>query len=148
MAAGLKNYLSEHGMTSLEQLRGRAVGAFKEWGDLDLNYKIVATIDEKSCIGCNKCYVACLDGSHQCIYLPGMNSKSAQTSGHPHAPGEIFFEENKGRFKPFVDEHECVGCNLCELVCPVQGCITMVEKPVLGKHFSWKEKMKARYGGT
>jgi dihydropyrimidine dehydrogenase (NAD+) subunit PreA len=24
-----------------------------------------------------------------------------------------------------VDEHHCVGCNLCSLVCPVEGCITM-----------------------
>ena len=26
---------------------------------------------------------------------------------------------------PRVDEDECVGCNLCWLVCPVEGCITM-----------------------
>ena len=27
---------------------------------------------------------------------------------------------------PRVDETECVGCNLCALVCPVDDCITMV----------------------
>jgi dihydropyrimidine dehydrogenase (NAD+) subunit PreA len=26
---------------------------------------------------------------------------------------------------PRIDEDECVGCNLCWLVCPVPGCITM-----------------------
>jgi dihydropyrimidine dehydrogenase (NAD+) subunit PreA len=26
---------------------------------------------------------------------------------------------------PRVDEHHCVGCNLCSLVCPVESCITM-----------------------
>jgi dihydropyrimidine dehydrogenase (NAD+) subunit PreA len=26
---------------------------------------------------------------------------------------------------PRVDEQECVGCNLCSLVCPVPECITM-----------------------
>ena len=26
---------------------------------------------------------------------------------------------------PRVDVDECVGCNLCSLVCPVDGCITM-----------------------
>ena len=27
---------------------------------------------------------------------------------------------------PRVDEHHCVGCNLCALVCPVEECISMV----------------------
>ncbi len=27
---------------------------------------------------------------------------------------------------PRVDETECVGCNLCALVCPVDECITMI----------------------
>ena len=26
---------------------------------------------------------------------------------------------------PTIDESECVGCNLCEIVCPVPECITM-----------------------
>jgi dihydropyrimidine dehydrogenase (NAD+) subunit PreA len=25
-----------------------------------------------------------------------------------------------------VDEAHCVGCNLCQMVCPVEDCITMV----------------------
>ena len=29
------------------------------------------------------------------------------------------------RAHPRVDEAECVGCNLCALVCPVEDCITM-----------------------
>lgn len=146
MIEGLKNYLARHGMDSVAELRSRAVGAFKEWGDLDLGYKVVANIDDDTCIGCNKCYVACLDGSHQCIYLPGMDSKDALKKGHPHAPDAAFFASHNKRTKPFVDEHECVGCNLCELVCPVAGCITMVEKKGSGPHLSWKEKMRARYG--
>ena len=28
---------------------------------------------------------------------------------------------------PVVDEAECVGCNLCQIVCPVEGCIDMVQ---------------------
>ena len=27
-----------------------------------------------------------------------------------------------------VNEAECVGCNLCVLVCPVEGCITLDHK--------------------
>jgi dihydropyrimidine dehydrogenase (NAD+) subunit PreA len=38
---------------------------------------------------------------------------------------------------PHVDEEECVGCNLCWLVCPVENCISM-EQVDTGKPFqSW-----------
>jgi dihydropyrimidine dehydrogenase (NAD+) subunit PreA len=41
---------------------------------------------------------------------------------------------------PRVDEHHCVGCNLCSLVCPVEGCITMerVENGLAPQ--SWAER--------
>jgi dihydropyrimidine dehydrogenase (NAD+) subunit PreA len=80
------------------------VGSYSEWGDLDLNYEIVAKIDAETCIGCYDCVVACQDGAHQCL----------------------FPSEDASRV-PRIDEDECVGCNLCEIVCPVPNCITMVE---------------------
>ena len=41
---------------------------------------------------------------------------------------------------PRVDEHHCVGCNLCALVCPVENCITM-ERIDNGLPFeSWEER--------
>lgn len=41
---------------------------------------------------------------------------------------------------PRVDEHHCVGCNLCSLVCPVENCITM-ERIDNGLLFeSWEER--------
>lgn len=41
---------------------------------------------------------------------------------------------------PRVDEHHCVGCNLCSLVCPVENCITM-ERIDNGLSFeSWEER--------
>ncbi|MEI9979521.1 MAG: 4Fe-4S dicluster-binding protein [Edaphobacter sp.] len=41
---------------------------------------------------------------------------------------------------PRVDEEHCVGCNLCSLVCPVEGCITM-ERVENGLPFeSWEER--------
>ena len=49
---GLSEYLDAHGMKSVNELRGRAIPGFKEWGDLDLRYKLVARIDPKTCIGC------------------------------------------------------------------------------------------------
>ena len=41
---------------------------------------------------------------------------------------------------PLVDEDECVGCNLCALVCPVEDCITM-ERIETGLGFeSWEQR--------
>jgi dihydropyrimidine dehydrogenase (NAD+) subunit PreA len=44
---------------------------------------------------------------------------------------------------PRVDEHECVGCNLCSLVCPVPNCITMerVDEGLVPE--TWEERVSA-----
>ncbi len=75
-----------------------------------------------------------------------MTTEKVLSSGHPHAPAIEFFENNAHKKSPFVDEHECVGYNLCQLICPVDKCITMVEQPVTGTHVTWKEKMRLKYG--
>src|SRR5438552_11616415 len=80
MIDGLSDFLDEKGLASAMDLVGRAVPQFVEWGDLDLNYKVVAEIDAKKCIGCQLCYVACWDGAHQCIDLPKATSTSTSTS--------------------------------------------------------------------
>ena len=41
---------------------------------------------------------------------------------------------------PRVDESECVGCNLCYLVCPVPGCITMEEINLGLPSQSWEQR--------
>ena len=41
---------------------------------------------------------------------------------------------------PRVDETECVGCNLCSLVCPVDHCITMVRVDRDITPESWEER--------
>jgi dihydropyrimidine dehydrogenase (NAD+) subunit PreA len=63
MIEGLSRYLDGQGMASAQELVGRAVPGFQDWGDLDLNYKTVARIDPAKCIGCQLCYVACWDGA-------------------------------------------------------------------------------------
>ena len=103
MIEGLEGYMRDKGFASLDQLVGKAIPSFSEWGSLDLNYETIAKIDATKCIGCQLCVVACHDGAHQCI--------------HPTGAGRV----------PVIDEPECVGCNLCQIVCPVTGCITMVE---------------------
>jgi dihydropyrimidine dehydrogenase (NAD+) subunit PreA len=43
---------------------------------------------------------------------------------------------------PRVDETECVGCNLCSLVCPVDQCITMVRVDSGVAAETWEERTR------
>ena len=131
MAQGLENYLSEKGFSSPMDLVGKSLDRVTDWGDLNLNYRIVAKIDSEKCIGCNLCYIACEDGAHQCI----------DASPRPHRDlrdGELH------KHVPRILENECVGCNLCALVCPVPGCITMTEEPTKQPAMSWRQLQEAR----
>jgi len=40
-----------------------------------------------------------------------------------------------------VDESECVGCNLCQIVCPVPDCISMVKVDNGFNPATWNEHM-------
>ena len=131
MIDGLENYLEDKGMSSVTELVGKSVPRIEDWGNLDLNYKIVAKIDEEKCIGCNLCYIACEDGAHQCIRI------EQRPCGDLRHGVEL-------RHVPHVLEDECVGCNLCALVCPVPGCITMAEISTGRPHMSWKQLQEAR----
>jgi dihydropyrimidine dehydrogenase (NAD+) subunit PreA len=151
MIEGLNEYLQGKDLASVGELTGAAVGGFVDWGQLDLNHHVVARIDPATCIACNLCTVACMDGAHQCIHHPGEDAPD----GH-EAP---MAEEAKRRAAdaaarlaagelaepyrvPWVDETECVGCNLCWLVCPVDGCITMVEKRRADGVDTWNDRVR------
>jgi dihydropyrimidine dehydrogenase (NAD+) subunit PreA len=114
MLDGLNNYLDEKGFASVNEIIGKSVNRVTDWSNLDLNYKVVARVNNESCVKCNLCYIACEDGAHQCFH----------------------FDENKF---PYVDETECVGCNLCTLVCPAPGAISMVRLDDGSKPQTWKE---------
>jgi dihydropyrimidine dehydrogenase (NAD+) subunit PreA len=137
MIEGLDEYLRSKGMQSVRELTGAAVPGFREWGELDLNYHVVAEVDADKCIGCDLCFVACHDGAHQCIWLPG----TPAIAGHRAPMAELAAKrhaETGGRYRvPWVDETECVGCNLCALVCPVDGCITMAERRRAPEKRTW-----------
>jgi dihydropyrimidine dehydrogenase (NAD+) subunit PreA len=134
MAEGLSQYMDAHGFRTIEDFRGRAVRNVVDWGDLDLNYKIIAEIDSELCIGCQLCYVACEDGAHQCIE-PYAVAGSAKKNPH-----------GMGVHVPRICVDECVGCNLCALVCPVEKCITMKHVENGLPFQSWKDR--ARAGGN
>ncbi len=135
MIDGLNRWLEEKGYRAVRDVQGRAAGQMADWEHLDLNYKRVAHIDYRTCIGCNLCYIACEDGAHQAIELvkPGRRGLG---------PGRL-----PGKPIPRIKEDHCVGCNLCSLVCPVDGCLTMREVKTGRKPMSWKDYQAGRAAG-
>lgn len=122
MIDGLNNYLEEKGLSSANELIGKSVSKYSNWGDLDLNYQVVAKINTENCIQCNKCHIACEDTSHQCIDR---------------------LTDDDGKTYLAVREEDCVGCNLCSIVCPVEGAIDMVEVVNRKPAMTWNQRQKA-----
>jgi dihydropyrimidine dehydrogenase (NAD+) subunit PreA len=146
MIDGLSNWMDEKGFRTIEDFRGLSLPRVTDWGHLDLNYKIVARIDAAKCIGCDLCYIACWDGAHQCIHIEGFRNPedlvahSRQTIAQTPAASQVDTQTTPPLRIPHVDEHECVGCNLCWLVCPVENCITMEEVDTGKPAQTWTER--------
>ena len=102
MISGLSNWMDAKGYKTIEDFRGRATKNVTDWKFLNLKYDIKASINQDLCIQCGLCHIACEDTSHQAITR--------------ERDGKRIFE---------VVDAECVGCNLCMHVCPVDDCITM-----------------------
>ncbi len=100
MIAGLSDWMDEKGHATLDDIIGKAVPNVTDWQFLNLNHVTKAVIDQDLCIKCGRCYAACEDTSHQAIAM---------------SEDRVFT----------VKDEECVACNLCVNVCPVEGCITM-----------------------
>ena len=104
MISGLSDFMDSKGIESIDEIIGKAVSKVTDWQQLDLNTIVKAQIDQGKCIQCGRCHVVCEDTSHQAI--------TQVKEGVRH------FE---------IMDEECVGCNLCVTVCPVEGCITLRE---------------------
>jgi dihydropyrimidine dehydrogenase (NAD+) subunit PreA len=167
MAEGLDNWMRSKGFASIEDFRGLSLPKVTEWKHLNLNYKIVARINEQKCIGCDLCHIACWDGAHQCIHLDRVSGPiDGHVELHPIpaeqearsrasitttpvtrrerkdvADGHGAYSTSLARI-PRVDETECVGCNLCSLVCPVDECITMVRVDNGLEPETWEERTR------
>jgi dihydropyrimidine dehydrogenase (NAD+) subunit PreA len=126
LISGLNDWMDAKGHASVADFAGAAVPRVTDWDHLNLDYVVKARIDQDLCIKCGRCHITCEDTSHQAITA--------------ERDGERYFE---------VDDAECVGCNLCALVCPVEGCITMEPLAVgdldrrtgqpVGSGITWRE---------
>lgn len=99
---GLKDWMDQAGYDQLDDFIGRAVPNVSDWQYLNLNYIAKAKINQDLCIKCGRCHIACEDTSHQAI--------TSSKDGVRH------YE---------VMDEECVGCNLCVTVCPVENCLSL-----------------------
>lgn len=121
MIPGLTNYMADKGFKNLDEMKGLALANVTDWENLNLNYKVIAEIEESKCIGCQLCYIACEDGAHQAIEV----------------------SEKNGLRIPKIIEDNCVGCNLCAIVCPVEECISMVRKDDGKQVVTWRDRTEA-----
>ena len=149
LQSGLEGWMLEKGFHRLNDFVGRSVPRIKTWGDLDLNYKVVAEIDQNKCIHCGLCYIACEDGAHQSIRWDRVpTGEFIRRNGHPEhvlrsggldvLPGAGGDTVNVYTIKQDI----CVGCNMCSLVCPVESCITMKEVDTGKPPMSWNQYQK------
>ncbi len=121
---GMKTWMDDKGYERIDQFVGAAVPNISDWQHLNLNYVVKAKINQDLCIKCGRCHIACEDTSHQAITHT--------------VNGERRFE---------VMDDECVGCNLCAITCPVEGCITLEQMtagvdprtklPISGTYANW-----------
>ncbi|MCI0462688.1 MAG: NAD-dependent dihydropyrimidine dehydrogenase subunit PreA [Gemmataceae bacterium] len=146
LSSGLEGWMLEKGFQKLSDFAGRSVPRIKPWGELDLNYKIIAAIDPRKCIHCGLCYIACEDGAHQSIrreQVPvsefvkanGLQAHVVRSGGVEVVPGAGGDAINIYT----INQDTCVGCNLCSLVCPVEGCVTMKEVETGKPPMSWNQ---------
>ena len=90
---GMKHYLAERGLDSVEAVVGEELPSFVRPSDLDRSTMVFPLIDRETCIGCGRCFISCSDAGHQAIT----------------------FEADRN---PHINGSKCVGCHLCRLVCP------------------------------
>ncbi|MEO6000454.1 MAG: NAD-dependent dihydropyrimidine dehydrogenase subunit PreA [Chitinophagaceae bacterium] len=117
LCEGLENWMDEKGFSCISDFSGQSIRTLTHWEDLDINYHVVANINQDKCIHCGLCYIACEDASHQSINLQWGKPYNTYT----------------------IKEEECVGCNLCNLICPVEDCISMVEERKGDEYLNWKK---------
>ena len=97
LKAGLNLYLTEKGLSCVDEARGMGLDSISETTDvLERDTIVFPMFHREKCIGCGRCAISCADGGHQAIRLG----------------------EDR---KPILDGKRCVGCHLCVLICPARA---------------------------
>jgi len=142
LISGLENWMLEKGFNTLDDFVGKTVGAVGDWNNLNLGYKVVAEIDQSKCIHCGLCYIACEDGAHQSINSSriDVDSYSGSAATLTSAGKDYTAGAGEGYINLYeINQETCVGCNLCSIVCPADGCISMIEKESTIPRMTWPE---------
>jgi dihydropyrimidine dehydrogenase (NAD+) subunit PreA len=153
---GLTGWMRDKGFTTLRDFIGTSVHRIVDWGDLDLNHKVVARIDQSKCINCGLCYIACEDGCHQSIHREMVSEAEFLKRGQFNGDRSFVSGNNRyvhGAGDGYVNlytikQDTCVGCNMCSLVCPVDGCITMNQVDTGKPRMTWREYQQGLAEGT
>ncbi|RDI95764.1 NAD-dependent dihydropyrimidine dehydrogenase subunit PreA [Meiothermus sp. QL-1] len=140
---GLSAWMDAKGFKTIADVVGRSLPRISDFNDFDLSFRAVARINPDKCIKCNLCYVACHDSAHQCIDLVDAQGQVVTPYRYdPRSNGK--YQALSDRPQPVVREEDCVGCRLCHNVCPVEGCIEMVEVPSGRAPVTWRELTEQR----
>ena len=149
LTKGLADWMDEKGFARCSDFVGKTVPRLCDWVDLDLNYKVVAQIDEQKCIHCGLCHTACKDGCYQAIREIEMDVDSLLrlAQRRPHLARlcrDVVSPCGGGGLVTLyeIDQQACVGCNMCALICPVDGCISMVEVDTDQPPQTWRQRQE------
>ncbi len=92
LRAGFEKYLERMEVNTPADLVGRALPNIVGFDELDMDFKLVATLVESECIGCEICARVCYDAGFQAISMEDEIAK--------------------------IGYSKCDGCGLCIYICP------------------------------